>query len=79
MMDDMTYDPLDEIEDEKLDAAREAAYDKWEPSETNKKVLLLVPEAGYLRRMVFAGLENEYYRGLNDGVRVPPPKTQEKP
>ncbi len=28
MSGDLTYDPLDEIEDEKLDAAREAAWRK---------------------------------------------------
>ena len=42
---------------------------KWEPAELNKKMLLQIPEKGHLREIVKAGLANEYFRGMTDGLR----------
>ncbi len=41
----------------------------WEPAEVNKKMLLQIPEKGHLREIVRFGLANEYYRGINEGLR----------
>ena len=42
---------------------------KWEPAPVNKKMLLQIPEKGFLRDIVRSGLANEYYRGMNEGLR----------
>jgi len=42
---------------------------KWQPADVNKQMLLQIPEKGHLREIVKAGLANEYYRGMTDGLR----------
>ena len=42
---------------------------KWEMKANTKKILRLVPEEGLLKKLVLAALENEYYRGRNEGLR----------
>ena len=42
---------------------------KWEPAEENKKMLPQIPEKGHLREIVRAGLANEYFRGMAEGLR----------
>ena len=42
---------------------------KWEPAALNKKMLLQIPEKEHLREIVRAGLANEFYRGMAEGLR----------